>query len=45
MKQSYNKFYSFNSNPSFLGADKLWAVDYKANSREDIIAMKDYDGI
>lgn len=39
MKKSYNT-YSFNLNPSVLGADKLW--DF---SKEDRICNFDYDGI
>lgn len=43
MKQ-VNLFKSF-SNPSYLGADRLWADRNSELSREDIIYDKEYDGI
>ena len=33
------------SNPSYLGADRLWADRNSELSREDIIYDKEYDGI
>ena len=43
MKQ-VNLFKSF-SNPSYLGADRLWADRNSELSREDIIYDKDYDDV
>ena len=42
MKKLYS-FKSFNSNPSALGADRLW-LNVKI-CREDVVHDKDYDGI
>ena len=36
---------SFNSNPSVLGADRLWADGTNELSREDTTIGNDYDGI
>lgn len=44
MKQSYKNF-NFYSNPSVLGADRLWADGIDKLSREDTTIGNDYDGI
>lgn len=38
-------FNNFPSNPSYLGADKLWTDFGSDELVGDIIALKDYDGI
>lgn len=43
MKKVYT-YKSFNSNPNAFGADSLW-FDDSGHCREDIIALKEYDGI
>ena len=43
MKQVVLFTNNFSSNPSYLGADKLWADD--SGVVGEIIALKDYDGI
>ena len=43
MKQ-VNLFKSF-SNPSYLGADRLWADRNSELSREDTVIGNEYDGI
>ena len=43
MKQ-FNNFYSYNNNPSVLGADKLWTDGIDELSRSET-EVGDYDGI
>ena len=43
--KNLNNNLNLTSNPSYLGADRLWADRNSELSREDIVIGNEYDGI